>query len=169
MPPLIACLDVDYRPSHAAAAAVAFVGYEAPSSVEEVTVRVDEVAPYEPGAFYKRELPCLLAALAALRRAPEVVIVDGYVWLGEGAPGLGKHLFDALARATPVIGVAKTSFRGSPHAEIVLRGASQTPLYVTAEGVPARDAALHVRSMSGPNRIPTLLRRVDTLCRRARV
>jgi len=47
----------------------------------------------------------------------------------------------------------------------VLRGDSRRPLYVTAAGLDPAAAALHVRSMHGPFRIPTLLKRVDQLCR----
>ena len=65
----------------------------------------------------------------------------------------------------PVIGVAKTSFRGSGFAQAVLRGTSQRPLYVTAAGMKPEIAAAHVLSMHGEYRIPTLLKRADQLCR----
>ena len=45
------------------------------------------------------------------------------------------------------------------------RGNSKSPLFVTARGVSASDAALHVKQMHGPHRIPTLLARVDGLAR----
>jgi deoxyribonuclease V len=47
----------------------------------------------------------------------------------------------------------------------VLRGGSARPLYVTAAGLSADEAARRVRDMHGPYRIPTLLKRVDQLCR----
>jgi deoxyribonuclease V len=47
----------------------------------------------------------------------------------------------------------------------VLRGASTKPLLITAAGMPEAQAAEHVREMHGAFRIPTLLRRVDQLCR----
>lgn len=46
-----------------------------------------EIAPYQPGEFYRRELPCLLAVLACGPVA-EVIVVDGYVWLGPERAGL---------------------------------------------------------------------------------
>jgi hypothetical protein len=35
---------------------------------------------YEPGQFYRRELPYVLALLESLESSPAVV-VDGFVWL----------------------------------------------------------------------------------------
>ena len=96
----------------------------------------------------------------------EAIIVDGYVSLGQQAkPGLGMHLYNALTQAVPVIGVAKNKFAGTPESCEVLRGRSQKPLFVTAVGMPLETAKLSVESMHGDNRIPTVLKRVDQLCR----
>ena len=98
----------------------------------------------------------------------ETIIVDGYVWLGpENRPGLGAHLYEALGKQVPVIGVAKSMFRGATNAEAVLRGRSRRPLYVTAAGMDPVIAAKNIQGMHGPHRIPTLLKRVDQLCRSA--
>ncbi len=95
------------------------------------------------------------------------VIVDGYVWLdGERVARLGAHLYQALAGKVAVIGVAKTRFAGARGAEEVVRGRSNRPLLITAAGMSAQRAAEHVRSMHGPDRIPTLLKRVDSVARR---
>ena len=132
----------------------------------EVTAFVEAVAEYEPGAFYKRELPCLLAVLAKLPAVPDLVVVDGYAWLGPERPGLGAHLYEALKRAVPVAGVAKTRFRSADEvATAVTRAGSKQPLWVTAVGVDAAEAAECVRRMHGEYRVPTLLNRVDRLCR----
>jgi deoxyribonuclease V len=112
-------------------------------------------------------LPCLLAVL---RELPSVVavVVDGYVWLdGMSVAGLGAHLHQALAGRVAVVGVAKTRFAGAGAAVEVVRGRSTRPLFISAAGMNAQSAAEHVRSMHGPNRIPTLLKRVDSLCRQA--
>jgi hypothetical protein len=87
---LIVCVDVDYCSRGAVAAGVWFRGWSAAEAVCQAVCPVDEVAEYEPGAFYRRELPCLLSVLA-LGPRPDVVVVDGYVWLGAGVPGLGGH------------------------------------------------------------------------------
>jgi len=161
---LIACLDVDYRDASAVAAGVWFRGWPASEAGTEVVTTLTDIAPYEPGAFYKRELPCLLAVLAR-GPAADVVVVDGYVWLGPERPGLGAHLYTALEKRTVVVGVAKTHFAGATDAIPVYRGSSQSPLYVTAAGVGAADAAGWVARMHGPYRIPALLKRVDRLAR----
>ncbi len=165
---VIVAMDVDYRERHAVVARVAFHAWTDASPAFERIVRVEgEPADYEPGKFYLRELPCLLAALHALRNAPDVCVVDGYVSLGATKKGLGAHLFDALAASASrvaVVGVAKNAFRGAT-AERVARGASKKPLYVTSLGMPPKDAAHAVRSMHGDYRVPTLLQRADRLCR----
>lgn len=162
---MLVCVDVDYRDPGAVAAAVLFERWEEASPAREVIERIDAVLPYEPGGFYRRELPCLEAVLRKAAIEPTCVIVDGYVWLGEERPGLGAHLFEALGRRVPVVGVAKTAFAGATGALEVCRGASKQPLFVTAAGMDAAVAADHVRAMQGAHRIPTLLRRVDHLCR----
>ncbi len=162
---MLVCVDVDYREPGALAAAVLFAQWDDASPTREVLQRVEAVLPYEPGSFYRRELPCIEAVLREAAIEPACVIVDGYVWLGEERPGLGAHLFESLGRRVPVVGVAKTAFAGATGAVEVRRGASKQPLFVTAAGIDAAVAADHVRAMHGPHRIPTLLRRVDHLCR----
>jgi deoxyribonuclease V len=166
---MLACVDVDYRGDDAVAACVLFRAWtdEAPAAQLVETIR--GVEPYVPGQFYRRELPCLLAVLGRLPEVPEVVLVDGYVWLeGEDHPGLGAHLYEALGRAVPVVGVGKTRFHSARLAVPVVRGEGSTsPLFVTAAGLDAASAARHVQTMHGSYRIPTLLRLVDQLCRQS--
>ncbi len=159
--PRIVALDVCYADDRARAAAVVFHAWTDAEPAEEHVVEVTGVAPYEPGAFYRRELPGLLAVCRAVGPAT-LLVVDGYVDLAPGRPGLGRHLHEALG--TPVVGVAKTRFHGAP-AEPAFRGGSARPLYVTAVGVPADEAARAVEAMHGPHRLPTLLARVDARAR----
>lgn len=162
---MLACLDVSYRGESALAAVVLFLAWTDSQPVREGTAHIQPVAPYLPGEFYKRELPCLLAVLAQVTEPLETVVIDGYVWLSqEGKPGLGAHLYQALGKTIPVIGVAKTVFRGAPAAE-VFRGQARRPLYVSAAGLAPDIAAGYIQSMHGTTRIPTLLKRVDSLCR----
>jgi deoxyribonuclease V len=134
--------------------------------VDEFQKLIEKVEPYEPGSFYLRELPCLLAALGHLKAPLDTAVIDGYVWLGpENSPGLGAHLYQALGSKTPVIGVAKSPFKGAPNAQRVFRGKSARPLYVTSAGMEPVEAVRKIANMHGPHRIPTLLRRVDRLCR----
>jgi deoxyribonuclease V len=85
---MMAAVDVDYREKGAVAACVGFHAWGDAAPALEVTESIAEVAEYEPGAFYKRELPCVLAVLGRLPSPPTLVVVDGYVWLGgEERPG----------------------------------------------------------------------------------
>jgi deoxyribonuclease V len=77
---------------------------------------------------------------------------------------LGGHLFNALGGKTVVIGVAKRPYEGAI-ALPVLRGASRAPLLVSAVGIDAIVAAEHVRHMHGNHRMPTMIKRADTLSR----
>ena len=163
----LACLDVYYIASTATAACILFDDWHAATPAEELVCRFADVEPYLSGSFFRRELPCLTGTLDRLPRRPDTVIIDGYVWLGPGErPGLGAHLYDALGRTTPIIGVAKSPFPGAPAVEI-LRGQSKAPLYVTAIGTDADQAARNIRHMAGPHRIPDILKRADRLCREA--
>ena len=164
---MILATDTHYEAKTARTAGVLFRRW---ADAEPVSTHVLEhreaAAAYQPGAFYLRELPCIVAFLASLPAHPSTVVIDGYVHLDEhGRKGLGAHLFDALCAAVPVIGVAKRPFAGGRHAVPVLRGRSERPLFVTAAGLSAPEAAEAVARMSGPHRLPTLLKLADRLSR----
>ncbi len=96
-----------------------------------------------------------------------LLVVDGYADLDPGGrPGLGAHAHAEFG--IPVIGVAKSRFRTAAHTVRVVRGSSVRPLFVTAAGMPAADAADLVRRMAGLYRLPDALRRADTLARTGR-
>jgi deoxyribonuclease V len=157
-----AAVDVHYPGAGGATAALLIASDPAFATVViEHTVRLSDVARYRPGAFYLRELPALRAALADSGHL-DLLVVDGYVDLDpDGRPGLGAHAHAQFG--VPVIGVAKTAFRSATHAIEVRRGDATRPLYVTAIGTPAIEAADRVRAMAGPYRLPDALRRVDAL------
>ena len=131
---MIACLDVDYRQNGAVAAGLVFRDWSDqtdPVRPRDASCSIDRVEPYEPGRFYVRELPCLLAVLEMFDPQPEVIVIDGYVWLGdEEDPGLGAHLHRAIGGRSAVVGVAKTRFRRARLVEEVHRGRpAARPLY----------------------------------------
>jgi len=161
---LAAAVDVHYPPSGGARAAAVLVADTSFSDVvDERVVTVSEVLPYQPGAFYLRELPPLRSVLARLDQL-RLVVVDGYADLdSRGRPGLGARLHAELG--IPVIGVAKSAYRTATHAVPVLRGTSSRPLFVTAAGLPRDAAADLIRHMSGSFRVPDALRRADALAR----
>lgn len=120
-------------------------------------------APYVPGELYLRELPPLRAVIPA-GGGVSLIVVDGYVDLDpSGRPGLGAHVHAEFG--VPVIGVAKTAFRGASHAAAVLRGGSSRPLYVTATGMTVVDAGAVVREMAGRFRLPDAVKLADRLAR----
>ncbi len=157
-------MDVDYRVKGAVAAALWFRGWDAAASESQAVASFPQVDAYESGAFYRRELPCLLGVLARGPRA-DVVVIDGYVWLEDGAFGLGAYLH--AAHGGVVVGVAKTRFVSATDAVAVYRGGSRSPLFVSAIGMTAQEAAAHVAAMHGPYRVPTLPQQVDALARSA--
>jgi deoxyribonuclease V len=161
---MLACVDVHYRVKGAVAACLLFRDWTDDVSTWERVESIPHVLPYVTGQFYQRELPCLLSVLEHISDPLEAIVIDGYVWLGEDRPGLGAYLYESLQRNVPVIAVAKTHFPAAP-AIAVRRGGSRRPLHVTAVGLDRNMAAQHLEAMHGPYRIPTLLRRVDQLCR----
>lgn len=171
---MLLATDVAYTESNGAttarAAGVRFDDWSAEVPVDVIVELIADVAPYVPGAFYRRELPCLwpVVRAAVARGSLDVVVVDGFVDLGadgEDKPGLGRHLYERLRADgldVAVIGVAKNPYRGAD-AVPVRRGDSEVPLWVSAAGWSNDDAADAVRRMHGAYRFPTLLRRVDQL------
>ncbi len=168
---MIVAIDVDYRDrpdggTTAVAACVVFSTWTAATIAVQHVVRIAEVADYESGQFYKRELPCVLAVLERVEGPIETILIDGYVVLDEhGTPGLGGHLWAELGRSTPIVGVAKNPYRANPAAVAVVRGDSKRPLYVTALGIEVATAAAEVGRMHGRFRLPTMLKQVDRLGR----
>lgn len=167
---MIYCVDVQYQADAATVGAVAAANWRDSSPTHAWAEHFSgRPPPYEAGQFYARELPYLLRVLAAAlsNATPQAVVVDGYVWLGKERPGLGERLREATGRRFPVVGVAKTAFRGNDLAEPATRGAGRRPLLVTASGMAPAEAAALVTAMHGPYRIPTLLKLADRLARGA--
>lgn len=165
----IAILDVDYRATGARAACVVAESWSSEVPSASYVSDIESVQEYEPGSFYRRELPCLLQVLSTLASPPDVVVIDGYVWLSSASkPGLGAYLYQAIGANTPVIGVGKTAFHGAESCPIVVqvhRGSSKKPLFVTAAGVEPVVAGSWVQGMAGAHRIPALLTATDQLSR----
>ena len=172
----ILAIDVDYRGDHAIASGVLFQEWNS-SDCAVINAHIDEVAPYEPGSFWKRELPCIHKLLAELDRLRPgfklgTIVIDGYVFL-DNAPvpkwGLGGYLNNSLAGEIPIVGVAKTHFAGVPDNIKLFRDNSTSPLYVTATGrdldQAREDARKNVALMHGLYRMPSMLKFVDQCCR----
>ncbi|OZG71192.1 endonuclease V [Hahella sp. CCB-MM4] len=164
---MILAVDVQYSNDTAFVAGVMFSDWRAESPGKEYVSVLHQIEDYEPGKFYKRELPCILKLLEEHDLHPATIVVDGYVFLdGYQRPGLGKYLFDSLNGQVEVIGVAKKAFAGIGQEHEIYRGESSKPLYVTTSGE-LNAAKEKISLMFGQNRIPVLLKRVDQLCRAA--
>lgn len=163
---MILATDVHYFRNSAVAAGVLFQNWTDSQAVNEWGVALSTAADYEPGQFYRRELPCVMVLLEQTKLLPEYIIVDGHVYLdGNHRPGLGKYLYDALQEKVVIIGVAKSRFKGMPSGAAVFRRESKRPLYVTAVGIDETEAKGIIVQMHGRYRFPTMLRRVDQLSR----
>ena len=163
---MLLAVDVHYRAPAAQVSGVAFSHWTDAKPERIYHCAVDKVQDYEPGKFYLRELPCILRLLDAHDLAPMTIIIDGYVYLGEASrPGLGMHLYSQLQGRVPVIGVAKSRFKGTPASTEIRRGRSTSPLFVTSVGVELETAKRNILAMHGRHRLPDLLRIADRACR----
>jgi deoxyribonuclease V len=158
--------DVQYEHGNGYAAGVCFDDWQAETITQVVRATVASVAEYEPGAFYRRELPCLLALLQAAGALPKAVLVDGYVWLKDGQPALGARLFEATGGQFAVIGVAKSRLRNAGEYIEVKRNTQTSALFVSSVGITVETAAAHVAGMHGKNRLPTILEMADREARK---
>jgi deoxyribonuclease V len=162
---MISAFDVHYINDTATTACVCFDSWTDSTSRQDFIEITRNAAPYEPGNFYKRELPCIVSLLEKHNLRPVSIVIDGYVWLDEKQIGLGGHLFNKLGGKTQIVGVAKTKFKTHPKVKEIFRGKSQTSLYITAIGIDLDQAAQNIENMDGQFRLPTLLKRADQLCR----
>ncbi len=165
---MILAFDTYYFDKKAKTACVCFENWTTDDICKVYTETLEEVEMYIPGEFYKRELPCILSLFSKIEIEPiEAIIVDGFVFLDDhGKLGLGGHLFKALEEKIPVIGVAKNNFASiESKKKALLRGNSKRPIYITAIGIDLDTASNYIKSMAGEFRIPTLLKRLDTLSR----
>uniref|UniRef100_UPI00404A3D0F endonuclease V n=1 Tax=Flavobacterium sp. TaxID=239 RepID=UPI00404A3D0F len=163
---MILTIDVHYKADYAKTVLLFFENWHSEQPTEIVTHQTKDVMDYEPGAFYKRELPCILNALAqANLDSLEIIIVDGHVFVdNDGKFGLGGHLYEALQKKHPIIGVAKTKFQSNQETVVeILRGESKNPLYVSAIGLDKEVAAQNIQKMFGEFRLPYLLKLMDQL------
>jgi deoxyribonuclease V len=161
---MILAIDVHYKNEGAKAVGILF---SMPDEMIHKTIveRISQVNSYEPGKFYKRELPCLQQVMNQVEQEEiSAVIVDGHVYVNNsGEFGLGAKLWEALDQTIPVIGVAKNSFDGNKQTvHEIIRGRSKKPLYISSIGMPLDEAASLILKMTGQHRMPDLIKKVDT-------
>ncbi|MFE9664062.1 endonuclease V [Streptomyces sp. NPDC005955] len=179
-------VDVAYDDTQDLVVAAAVVLDCATLEVVAQTTAVGTVSfPYVPGLLAFRELPTVLAALAALPTDPGLVVCDGYGLAHPRRFGLASHL--GVLTGLPTIGVAKNPFtftheepdRARGSSAPLLAGAEQVgaalrtqpgvkPVYVSVgHRVDLPTALAHTLALAPRYRLPETTRRADSLCRRA--
>ncbi len=98
--------------------------------------------PYVPGLLSFREIPVLLAALAKLKRMPDLLFCDGQGYAHPRRMGLATHLGILLDR--PAIGCAKSILIGT-HADLAEKAGSWAALTDDKAGGERIGAALRTR------------------------
>ncbi|MGW1748832.1 endonuclease V [Streptomyces sp. NPDC002092] len=179
-------VDVAYDDERDLVAAAAVVLDAASLEVVAQATAVGRVSfPYVPGLLAFREIPTVLAALAALPCPPGPVVCDGYGLAHPRRFGLASHL--GVLTGLPTIGVAKNPFTFT-HADPDAPRGSTSPLLADTEEVGralrTRDgvkpvfvsvghrvnldnACAHTLALTPKYRLPETTRRADALCRRA--
>lgn len=160
---MIFAIDVYYPETGAKAVGVLF-NWNDTTARETIITYIPEAGGYEPGAFYKRELPAIAALLNEIDLTTvDAILVDGHIYVdNNGAYGLGGHTWKLLGEKIPVIGVAKRGFYANKETVIeVFRGESGNPLHVSAIGMDTAEAAQFVKDMHGKYRIPDILKKLD--------
>jgi deoxyribonuclease V len=166
---MILAVDVDYRGWSAFIVGVAFENWQDACEKSIFGSRLDDIEDYIPGQFYRRELPCILKLIEEHQLVPDLIVIDGFVYLdGRSRPGLGKHLYDALQGKIGVIGVAKRPFKDITRECELYRGTSKKPLYITSVGIPLTEAKDYIKSMRGKYRVPALLKKADRISKTMR-
>lgn len=162
--PMKLAFDTYYFEDKAKTVCVAFKDWKDAQPMSTSSEIVNGIAEYEPGSFYKRELPCILSLLKQIDlQEVDCIIVDSFVQLDDhGKLGLGGKLYEKLNKEIPVIGVAKSGYHSIKlNTKELLRGTSQKPLYISSIGIELTVAHDLIHSMHGDYRMPTLLQLLD--------
>lgn len=157
-------IDVHYRNEMARVVSLEFEHWRSTEPLTFHELEMDVAAEYQPGEFYKRELPCILEILkySDLEKV-EAIIIDGYVVLDDkGKAGLGAILYNKINKKVPIIGIAKRPFhQNRKNVALVFRGKSKNPLYITSIPFNPENYADKVKNMAGLYRIPDLIKLLD--------
>jgi deoxyribonuclease V len=187
-PRLVAGVDAAYdRAARRIFGAAALYSYPELVFLEETGVADDCRFPYIPGLLSFREAPVLAAALAGLRRTPDVVLVDGQGVAHPRGLGLASHL--GVLLDIPTIGVAKSrlvgegsepdsqagsssplSWQGKVVGLLVRTRERVKPLYLSpGHRLTLEECREIVLGCAPRYRLPLPLRRADILSRRLRM
>ena len=103
--------------------------------------------PYVPGFLSFREIPALLAALAKLKRMPDLLFCDGQGYAHPRRMGLATHL--GILLDLPTIGCAKSILIGT-HGELAGKAGSWVELKDEKAGGERIGAAVRTRDAVKP-------------------
>ena len=107
----IAGFDVGFEDHGATTrAAVVLVDAQTLQPLESHLARLPTRMPYVPGLLSFRELPALLDALALLKTAPDLALIDGQGIAHPRRLGIAAHF--GVASGLPALGVAKSLLTG---------------------------------------------------------
>lgn len=165
---MIYAFDTYYYEDYAYTVCIAFEDWASEKETEIYSAKTAVSSDYESGAFYKRELPCIISVLQQISlKDDDIILIDGFVTLNnEGKIGLGGYLYEALDKKYSVVGIAKNNFSApDDQRRIILRGESKTPLFLTAKGIDVDEIKSKIEQMYGDFRIPALLKKLDQLTR----
>jgi deoxyribonuclease V len=163
---MLLAFDTFYTDTKAKTVCISFEKWTDTNHSKIYTEIIDNTEQYEPGFFYKKELPCIISLLQKTDLTDiEAILIDGFVVLDDAEKkGLGGYLYEHLQNKIPVIGVAKNPFTQiNKNQREIYRGNSRKPLYVTALGMDLDVAGEQIKKMSGNYRIPDLLKQLDIL------
>lgn len=117
----VAGLDVAFEQRRTVArGAVVVLALPRLEIVERHVARLPLRFPYVPGLLSFREVPVLLAALAALEQRPDLLLCDGQGYAHPRRFGLACHL--GVLADVPAIGVAKSRLIGEHGSVPAARG-----------------------------------------------
>jgi deoxyribonuclease V len=135
------------RDANRAIGCVVMYRYPEMEEVERVSATLPLQFPYIPGLLSFREIPVLLAALAKLKRMPNLLYCDGQGYAHPRRLGLASHLGVLLNR--PTIGCAKSLLIGT-HVALETKAGSWVPLVDEKAGGERIGAALRTRQSVRP-------------------
>lgn len=125
-------------------AAVAVLDFPSLAPLEQAVAREPTRFPYVPGYLSFREIPAVLAALAQLKTAPDLILCDGQGYAHPRRFGLACHL--GVLLDLPTIGVAKSRLTGAPRGRLGRARGSWVPLLDAP--LPAATPGPHSHSLS---------------------
>lgn len=167
---MIIVIDGDYNENIGNMAGVLIKNFEDEEICGFISSIVKDIGEYESGSFYKRELKGIENLIKQLNISTiDYIVIDGYARFGiESHKALGERVFDKYN--IPIIGIAKkrNNLCILDNTEVI-RGDSRNPLFVTSVGCSQDFANKKVLNMYGKNRLPYIVKLVDSLARKNQI